>query len=178
LIRRATAWAAAVGAPYLAFTPEDARDEMAALAPPGTRLVVQAEGDLGDRLAAATAQVLAEHGGPVVLIGVDTPQLRPEVGRQAIDDLSSGIDVTFGPAADGGWYLVGLSEPHPEIFALPTEKWGGEEVLNLSLAAAHKAGLSLAMLRAERDLDDEEDARALLADPLTDPEIAKILRKE
>src|SRR5690242_1976402 len=114
---------------------------MAALAPSGTTLIPQAAGDLGDRLAAATAQVLAEHGRPVVLIGVDTPQLRPEVGRQALDDLSSGIDVTFGPAADGGYYLVGLSEPHPEIFALPTEKWGGEEVLSLSMGLAHKAGL-------------------------------------
>jgi glycosyltransferase A (GT-A) superfamily protein (DUF2064 family) len=161
----------------VAYTPDDARDELAALAPPGTRLLAQPEGDLGDRLAAATAQVLAEHGGPVVLIGVDTPQLRPEVGRQAVDDLRSGTDVTFGPAADGGYYLVGLSEPHPEIFALPTEAWGGPEVLQRSLALAHGAGLSLAMLRGERDLDDEEDARALLADPLTPPEIAAILRK-
>lgn len=177
LIRRATAWAAAVGTPYLTFTPDDARDELAALAPPETTLIPQADGDLGDRLAAATAHVLAEHGGPVVLIGVDTPQLRPEVGFQALEDLRSGTDVTFGPAADGGYYLVGLSEPHPEIFALPSEKWGGEEVLNRSLALAHEAGLSLAMLRAERDLDDPEDARALLADPLTDPEVAAILRK-
>jgi rSAM/selenodomain-associated transferase 1 len=176
LIRRATAWAAAVGTPYLAFTPPDARDEMAALAPAGTRLIEQADGDLGDRLAAATAEVLAEHGGPVVLIGVDTPQLRPEVGHAAIEDLRSGVDVTFGPAADGGYYLVGLNEPHPEVFALPSAKWGGEEVFQLSLEAAHEAGLHLAMLRAERDLDDEADARAMLADPLTPPEIAALLQ--
>jgi rSAM/selenodomain-associated transferase 1 len=176
LIRRATAWAAEVGTPYVAFTPADARQEIAALAPEGTRLIEQADGDLGDRLAAATAQVLAEHGGPVVLIGVDTPQIRPALGRQAIEDLRSGVDVTFGPAADGGYYLVGLREPHPEVFALATEKWGGAEVFELSLGAAHEAGLSLAMLRAERDLDDEDDARAMLADPLTPPEIAALLR--
>ena len=176
LIRRATAWAAAVGTPYVAFTPGDAREEMAALAPAGTRLVEQAAGDLGDRLAAAIGAVLDEHGGPAVLIGVDTPQIAPEVGRQAIEDLRSGVDVTFGPAADGGYYLVGMREPHPEVFDLPTEKWGGPEVFELSLAAAHEAGLSLAMLRAERDLDDEEDARAMLADPLTPPEIAALLR--
>lgn len=176
LVRRAAAWAAAVGTPYVAFTPADAREEIAALAPQGTRLVEQSEGDLGDRLAAATGFVLDEHGGPVVLIGVDTPQIKPEVGRQAIEDLLSGVDVTFGPAADGGYYLVGLNEKHPEVFDLPTEKWGGAEVFELSLAAAHAAGLQLAMLRAERDLDDEEDARAMLADPLTPPEIAALLR--
>jgi rSAM/selenodomain-associated transferase 1 len=176
LIRRAATWAAAVGTPYVAFTPDDAREEIAALAPEGTKLIEQADGDLGDRLAAATTSVLEEHGGPVVLIGVDTPQIKPDVGLQAIEDLRSGVDVTFGPAADGGYYLVGLNEPHPEVFALPTEKWGGAEVFELSLAAAHAAGLTLAMLRAERDLDDEEDARAMLADPLTPPEIAALLR--
>jgi hypothetical protein len=49
-------------------------------------------------------------------------------------------------------------------------------VFELTLAAAHAAGLSLAMLRAERDLDDEADARAMLADPLTPAEIAQLLR--
>lgn len=176
LVRRAAAWAAAVGTPYVAFTPADARDELAALVPEGTTLLEQAEGDLGDRLAAATAQVLAEHGGPVVLIGVDTPQIRPEVGRAALDDLRDGVDVTLGPAADGGYYLVGLREPHPELFALPTERWGGPDVLELTLAAAGAANLDLAMLRAERDLDDEGDARAMLADPLTPPDVAAILR--
>ena len=176
LVRRAAAWAAAVGTPYVAFTPSDAHAEIAALAPEGTRLIDQADGDLGDRLAGAFDAVLAEHGGPVVLIGVDTPQIKPDVGRQAIEDLRSGVDVTFGPAADGGYYLVGLNEQHPEIFDLPTEKWGGPEVFELSLAAAHTAGLQLGMLRAERDLDDEEDARAMLADPLTPPEIAVLLR--
>ena len=178
LVRRAAAWAAAVATPYVAFTPADAREEIAALVPPQTTLIDQADGDLGDRLAAATGHVLAEHGGPVVLIGVDTPQLRPRIGRQALEDLRSGIDVTFGPAADGGYYLVGLSEPHPEIFDLPTEAWGGEQVFELSLAAAHRAGLSLAMLRPERDLDDEADARAMLADPLTPPEVAALLRTD
>jgi uncharacterized protein len=175
LVRRAARWAAAVATPYVVFTPGDARAEMEALVPEGTRLVEQVGGDLGDRLAGATAHVLAEHGGPVVLIGVDTPQLAPEVGRQALEDLRGGCDVTFGPAADGGYYLVGLREPHPEVFALPTEKWGGPEVLELSLAAASQAGLALAMLRSERDLDDEADVRALLADPLAPPDIVALL---
>ena len=174
LVRRAAAWAAQVGDAFVAFTPDDARDEMAALAP-GATLLPQVEGDLGDRLAAATGEVLERHGGPVVLVGVDTPQLRAEHAEAALDDLRDGIDVTFGPAADGGYYLVGLNEPRPELFALPTERWGGEEVLALSLAAAHQAGLSLGMLRAERDLDDEHDVRAFLADPFTPPDVREVL---
>ena len=175
LIRRAFAWASAVGTPYVAFTPDDARAEFEALCP-GARLVEQPGGELGARLAAVTSDVFEAHGGPVVLVGVDTPQIKPDVGLQALEDLRTGVDATFGATAGGGYYLVGLREPQPEVFALPPETWGGPEVFERTLAAAHAAGLSLAMLRAERALDDEEDARAMLADPLTPPEIARLLR--
>ena len=177
LLRRAAAWAAAVGPSYVAFTPADARDEVAALAPSAT-LIDQVDGDLGARLAAATTTVLEQHGGPVVLIGVDTPQLTAEHAAAAIGDLEDGTDVTFGPADDGGYYLIGLREPQPEVFALPTEEWGGPEVLRLSLEAANAAGLSLAMLRSERDLDEAEDLEAFLADPLTPPDVRAALRGE
>ena len=176
LLRRAAAWAAAVGTSYVAFTPDDARDEIAELAP-RARLIGQVEGDLGDRLAAATGTVLAEHGGPIVLIGSDTPQLTPAHAEWALDDLGDGIDVTFGPASDGGYYLVGLREPHPEVFALPTEAWGGPDVLRLSLEAASAAGLSLGMLRSERDLDEAGDVGAFLADPLTPPDVRAALSR-
>jgi len=175
LVRRAAAWATAVGDPHVAFTPADAGADMAALAP-GATLFAQAGGDLGDRLAHATGHVLAAHGGPVVLIGVDTPLLAPEVGVQAVEDLADGCDATFGPAADGGYYLVGLNAPQPDLFALPTEAWGGPDVLRLSLERAHAAGLALGMLRGERDLDDADDAAALLADPLTPPDVREALR--
>ena len=175
LVRRAAAWASAVGDAYVAFTPAEARDAVAALAP-GATLIEQADGDLGDRLAAATTRVLEEHGGPVVLIGVDTPQLDASHADAALDDLRSGIDVTFGPAADGGYYLVGLAEPHPELFALPSEAWGGPEVFGLTLAAVAEAELSVGMLRSERDLDDAGDVAAFLADPLTPPDVVALLR--
>jgi uncharacterized protein len=177
LVRRAAAWAAEVGTPYVAFTPADARDELAALVAPETRLVEQDEGDHGDRLAAAAEHVLAEHRGPVVLAGVAAPTMRPVVGRQALDDLACGYDASFGPAAHGGFYLVALAEPHPELFDLPTGTWGGPEVFGRTLAAAHDAGLTIGMLRAERVLADEGDARALLADPLAPRDVVDVLEE-
>ena len=174
LIRRAAAWAAAAGPAYVAFTPDDAHDEIAALAP-DAKLIPQADGDLGARLAAATGAALEDHGGPVVLVGVDSPQLHAAHAAAAVDDLRAGIDMTVGPATDGGYYLIGLREPHPELFALPTEAWGGEDVLRLTLEAAATAGLSIGMLRSERDLDDAQDALAFLADPCTPEEVRAVL---
>ena len=164
-----------MGDAYVVFTPEDAREEMAELAP-GATLVGQAGGSLGDRLAAAFRAVLAEHPGPALLVGVDTPQLGPAHAQAALDDLRDGIDVTVGPAADGGYYLIGLREPNDALFALEPALWGGSEVLVKTLEAASRQGLTVAMLRSERDLDDEADARALLADPLTPPDIRAALQ--
>lgn len=175
LLRRAAAWAAEVGTPYVAYTPHDAADDVAALAP-GARLVPQVDGDLGDRLAAAIAAVLEDHGGPVLLIGVDAPQLTAVHAEMALDDLRNGCGVTFGAATDGGYYLVGVNDRHDELFALPTEAWGGPDVLRLSLEAAAGAGLEFGMLRSERDLDEPDDVRALLADPMSPPDIVAVLR--
>ena len=175
LIERAAAWASAAGDAYVVFTPEDAREEVAALAP-GATLIPQVDGSLGDRLAGAFRAVLADHPGPAVLVGVDTPQLGARHAAAALDDLADGIDVTLGPASDGGYYLIGLREANDAVFALPAEKWGGPDVMRLTMEAAVGAGLSIGMLSAERDLDEEADARALLADPLTPPEIVAALR--
>ena len=175
LLRRAAAWAADAGDPYVAFTPSDARDEVEALAP-GARLIAQVEGDLGDRIAGAIATVLAEHGGPVLLVGVDAPQLRRAHAEMALGDLRAGCDVTFGAATDGGYYLVAVRERHDEVFDLPTEAWGGPDVLRLSLEATARAGLEFGMLRSERDLDEPDDVRALLMDPLSPPDIVSVLR--
>lgn len=177
LIARAAAWAAAAGDPYVAFAPADARDEIAALAP-GATLVPQIDGSLGERLAAAVREVLAAHPGPALLVGVDTPQLGARHAAAALDDLRDGIDVTVGPASNGGYYLIGLREPNDAVFALPATAWGGPRVLTQTLEAANAAGLVVGTLRAERNLDDERDARAHLADPLTPPEIAAALRGE
>ena len=178
LLARAARWAAEVapGAAFVAFTPEDALAEVGDLVPAGTDLFPQEGADLGERLAAATARVLGMHDGPLLTVGTDLATLEPGHAAAALDDLADGIDVTFGPAFDGGYYLIGLREPHPEVFALPSEAWGGPRVLELSLRAAAEAGLSLGMLRGERDLDTPEDARAALADPRFPDDIAAALR--
>jgi hypothetical protein len=84
--------------------------------------------------------------------------------------------VTVGPASDGGLYLVGVAGRHDPPFAMPGDVCAEPEAVRRMLEAAFGAGLEVGMLRPERDLDDEGDVRALLADPLSPPELVALLR--
>lgn len=175
LVTRAARWARAVAHTdaWVAFDPPDAEGELASLVGPGVRLVPQVPGDLGQRIAAAASLIHSARPGPVLVVGCDVPALAPHHARAALDDLAQGCQVVVGPALDGGYYLLAVQEDRPELFDLPTEAWGGPEVLALTLDRA--PGLSIGLLRAERDLDTPDDVRAALADPLTAPALAELL---
>lgn len=178
LIEVASAWAAevALGRAYVACGPDTAAvDEVAARAAPGTELFADGEGDLGDRLAAATARVLAAHPGPLLVVGTDMPLLRKADAGAAERAFDEGADVVFGPAVDGGYWLVGLTAPLPALFELG-EEWGGPRVLERSLALAAGLGVRTELLEERRDLDDPADARALLAQPDLPARVAELLR--
>src|SRR3954463_1428180 len=170
LIRVAVQWGSTVGPVSVAVWPADALDEVDA---PGATLFGQEGTDLGERMAGAVQRV----GGPVVVVGTDMPTLGPFHATSVMSDLSAGVDVVFGPAHDGGYYLVALREPRADVFALPPEAWGGPEVLGLSLARAGAAELEVGLLRGERDLDTPGDARALLLHHSLPPTIASLLHR-
>jgi rSAM/selenodomain-associated transferase 1 len=178
LMRRAVAWAhdVAPGAAFVAYTPDDALEEVGELVPAGVDLFAQEGADLGERLAAATERVLSLYEGPLLTVGTDLATLSRAHAQAALADLRDSCDLSFGPAYDGGYYLVAQSVPQPAVFELPSDVWGGPEVLQLSLRAAFEGGLEFGLLRSERDLDTPEDARAALADPAFPAEIAALLR--
>ncbi len=127
-------------------------------------------GHLGERLTHAVDRV----GAPVLVVGTDLPSLTRDDLRAAKRALDA-ADVVFGPAADGGYWLIGLRRALPALFAIDAELWGGPDVLEASLARAHAGGLRTALLDERCDLDTPADARALLADPRTPPAIAACL---
>ncbi|WP_338491814.1 TIGR04282 family arsenosugar biosynthesis glycosyltransferase [Streptomyces sp. SJL17-4] len=77
--------------------------------PEGIEVVPQTAGGLDARLAAAFSHV----EGPALLIGMDTPQVTPDLLAQGLD--FSETDAWFGPADDGGFWALGLAEPDPAL---------------------------------------------------------------
>jgi uncharacterized protein len=149
-----------VGAdPWLCFTPAAARARLSRLAP-GFGLLAQGSGDLGDRLAACLADLLAAGADRVAIVGADTPHL-PAAGYRRAFALLEQADVVLGPALDGGYYLVAAKAARPELFVgIPM---GTDAVLSETWARATRAGLVVAFLPPQRDLDRVEDLAAALA---------------
>ena len=117
----------------------------------------QGTGDLGERLELAVRNAFLEGAGKVLVIGTDCPELDSSCLAEA-KELLDHHPLVFGPAYDGGYYLVGLSEPCPLIFQ--DIAWGGPDVLAQSLAAAETARLSVGLLGFLADVDVPEDLPA------------------
>lgn len=92
----------------------------------GVRLRTQQGRDLGERMAFAISESL-KSAETALLIGTDCPALSPDDLRAAHSALRSGYDAVIGPAEDGGYVLIGLRRPAPELFS--GIEWGGAEVL-------------------------------------------------
>ena len=136
------------------FDPPTATDDVAAwIGSEGLELRPQAPGDLGDRLDAAFREALGEAETAVV-IGTDAPGVDAQGVDRAFCQLEV-ADVVIGPAADGGYYLLGLKSPTPELFReIP---WSTSDVLPATLDRARGLGLDIAILPALEDVDTLED---------------------
>jgi glycosyltransferase A (GT-A) superfamily protein (DUF2064 family) len=121
--------------------------------PPGFEIVPQCAGGLDLRLADAFARC----DGPALLIGMDTPQVTPEL--LTVD--FTGYDACFGPAEDGGFWALGLARPDPALLRgvpMSTPRTGA--VQRRRLVAA---GLRVRDLPRLRDVDTAADAAAVAA---------------
>lgn len=119
---------------------------------------VQAGEGLGERLAAWFETLLAQASS-VVVVGADCPHLEPGLVASAHERLSQGAQVVFAPDVGGGYALVGLSRPAPELFL--DVPMSGPDNLALTLDRAAHAGLAVELLAEQRDVDTEEDLQAV-----------------
>lgn len=118
----------------------------------------QGEGDLGQRMARAVQRTTAVPGSGVLLIGTDCPALTPALLSEAAAMLAQ-YDVVMLPATDGGYVLLGLKAPCPELFdGMP---WSTAEVAALSLQRCARLGLSVWQGPTLPDIDEPADLRHL-----------------
>jgi rSAM/selenodomain-associated transferase 1 len=110
--------------------------------------------DLGARLGDAFARMLGEPHDRAVVVGSDCPGLTSALVDEAFAALEH-CDAVFGPARDGGYYLVALRSPTPALFE--GIAWGSARVLEQTRRRAEEHGVSLALLRELPDLDTPDD---------------------
>lgn len=117
---------------------------------------IQAKGDLGQRMQGALAGMFASGSDYCCIIGSDAPDLPLSYLQEAFDLLAAETcDAVFGPASDGGYYLLGLSRLYPQLFT--DIAWSTPQVLRQSMAAAESAGIRAALLPEWHDIDTQED---------------------
>ncbi len=119
----------------------------------GVVLLDQAGTDLGARMQHALEYGIKHHGAAAV-IGCDVPHCDWDVLDDANTALARGQAV-IGPSEDGGYYLIGVSEMYPELFAdIP---WGSPQVFDVTLDRASQAGVDFTLLPPLRDIDTAAD---------------------
>lgn len=155
----------------VAYAPPDGRAALEALLPAAGRLFwhEQRGADLGARLDGAIRHAFDAGFAPVLVVGADSPTLPPEFIEKARDALAVGqADIALGPTADGGYYLIGLREPVPNLFQ--NVDWSTPRVFEQTARNAARAGLRLQTLPLWYDVDTLADLQRLRGEIIADGE--------
>jgi rSAM/selenodomain-associated transferase 1 len=145
---------------YGVYAPVGAEHIMRQLLPANFGLLLQAGDDLGHVLHGAMCAFLDAGHDSVLLVNGDSPTLPPRLLAQAVEALREpGDRMVLGPASDGGYYLIGLKQPHPHLFT--GIAWGTATVARSTCKRAAEIGLATAMLPEWYDVDDVQTLRWL-----------------
>lgn len=131
---------------YLCLPPGDRIDPGQAFS-----LREQSGSDLGERMDHAFCDAFSAGHQRVVLVGSDCPYLTAKLLEQALLKLKE-YETVFGPATDGGYYLLGQRTPARDLFSgIP---WSTERVWELTQARLAKNNWSCSILETLEDIDD------------------------
>jgi uncharacterized protein len=115
--------------------------------------------DLGERMHHAFGLALARFNAAII-IGCDCPSLTSDDLGQALSQLTQGKSCVIAPAEDGGYVLIGLKQPQPELFV--NMPWGTKAVLNTTRARLQTLALEHHELTTQWDLDRPNDLKRYL----------------
>ena len=118
------------------------------------RLLQEQSPDLGLRMHEAFSQAFAKGHERVLIIGSDCPDMNPALLNLAWDMLGH-RDLVIGPAEDGGYYLLGLRQPQPQV--LLNRTWSHERVFEEAMDSIEALGLSHFVLPKLYDVDNLTD---------------------
>jgi len=145
---------------YVFYAPADAENFLRDLGGADCAYRAQSGGDLGARMEQVFADLWRLGHRNIVLIGSDLPALPLAIVREAFTRLSTAENrVVIGPSEDGGYYLIGMNQATPEIFANMT--WSHDRVLADTTERLDGLGVSYGMLPTWFDLDVAEDFQRL-----------------
>ena len=130
----------------------------------GEHILLQQGKDLGARMLHTAQSVLSERGvGRVIIIGTDCPGMDQAYLQSALTALQGQFDnaaqVVIGPAEDGGYVLLGMTRPVPEI--LLDMEWGNEQVLSRTRSRLCEHEIPYRLLESRWDVDVAEDLERL-----------------
>jgi glycosyltransferase A (GT-A) superfamily protein (DUF2064 family) len=129
---------------------------------PGVHVIPQRSGPFADRLEGAIEDAFAEFPAPILLVGMDTPQMAPDHLRTAANTLlSADTDSILGRADDGGFWIIGIHQPVAGLcngVPMSTATTGMRQLAQLSAL-----GLRCIEVNSLRDVDVIEDALAVAA---------------
>ena len=126
---------------------------------PGFSYCHQGRGDIGQRMGRALEDAFGQGCDTVVIIGSDIPDISTNIMRNAFETLNQ-KDLVLGPAADGGYYLIGVHRKtfrHWNLQFFTDINWGTDRVLPQTLGIAQKLGLNYSLLDTLRDVDRPGD---------------------
>ncbi len=150
----------------VACAPGGGADGFARLGIADVELLAQRGDDLGARERNLFEDLFAAGFIRVVIIGSDLPTLPAAQVGEALRKLRPGV-VTLGPAADGGYYLIGLTPPAPggavpDLFT--GVRWGTAAAFDDTVRAAARAGVAVERIAAWYDVDDADGLARLRRD--------------
>jgi rSAM/selenodomain-associated transferase 1 len=147
---------------YLAFGPPEYRSFFQAVTPAEIGLIEAWHPRFADCLALTALELLQKHQH-AILLNCDSPTLPTSVLLESAHALMQpGDRIVFGPARDGGYYLLGLKAKHPRLFE--DISWSTEQVARQTLARAAEINVPVHTLPQWYDVDDSQSLKMLASE--------------